>query len=112
LSNTIDLILTTKVLHIAPNHVSEKSIIFNELNRAKIMSGNSTVGTEPATEGEDAASNQQQSRDENSAAEPVPSEPEKDSHTASIMNRTRRMNINLELQRKQEAEDVNQAAAE
>ena len=37
LSNTIELILARKSMQIAPNHPSEKSLIVNELNRAKLI---------------------------------------------------------------------------
>lgn len=38
--SSIDLILASnKVLRIASNHASEHSLIYNELNRAKIMGG-------------------------------------------------------------------------
>ena len=40
LSNTIDLILARKSLQIAPSHPSDKTLIVNELNRAKDIMGN------------------------------------------------------------------------
>ena len=60
--SSIDLILASnKVLRIYANHSSEHSLIFNELNRAKIMGVQSkTTEQEEAEEGKDTASNQQQ----------------------------------------------------
>ena len=52
----IDLILASnKVLRIQANHVSEHQLIYNELNRAKIMGGQSK--TTDREEVEDTASN-------------------------------------------------------
>ena len=60
LSNPIELVLATKVIQISSQDPSEKSLIINELNRAKHISGSKSESE--LTDSQSAANNEQRSK--------------------------------------------------